>query len=384
MSEWERIRLNQVLDVAHGYAFPGEQMTECVDGGPIIVSIGNFDYRGGFRFNSTRVREFAGRYPAQFELLPYDLLVVMTCQTADGEILGLPALVPDDGRVYLHNQRIGLVVLNEAKIDRSFAYYVFLSPRVKQQLVVTATGTKVLHTAPGRIGAVEIDLPSLREQRAIGEMLVVLDDKIAVNERIATSAEQLAEAAYKKAVSTTCGSCRLGELLELKYGKSLPAASRNAGPFPVYGSGGISGWHDRPLVGGPGVVVGRKGSVGTVFWSQVDFFPIDTTFHVEMCRLDVGLQFAYFALKNLNLASMNSDSAIPGLNRENALALMVSVPSASELEKFRATASPLFDLKHEVLEESKSLARLRDALLPKLMSGEIRVRDAEKIVEEAV
>ena len=82
----------------------------------------------------------------------------MTCQTQGGEILGIPGKIPDDDKVYLHNQRMGKVVIKEPKkIDADFLYWVFLWNRFNQELVASATGTKILHTAPKRIEAFEFN-----------------------------------------------------------------------------------------------------------------------------------------------------------------------------------------------------------------------------------
>ncbi|WP_414504787.1 restriction endonuclease subunit S [Streptomyces sp. NEAU-L66] len=384
MNDWGKYRLGDLIKVRHGFAFAGDQMTDQLTGAPIVVSIGNFSYTGGFRFGSTRVREFRGDYPEEFELDPDDLLVIMTCQTEGGEILGIPALVPDDGKVYLHNQRIGRVECDESRLNKRFAYYLFLSSDVNRQLFNTASGTKILHTSPSRISEVQVVVPDLRDQCNIAKALGALDDKIAVNERIAATALHLGKALYRRAAESSRESAALGDLIELKYGKALPAARRESGPVPVFGSGGVSGSHNKSLVPGPGVVVGRKGTVGAVYWSQEDFFPIDTTFYVSLKSPDFSMEYVYFALQELGLEHMNSDSAVPGLNRANALALRVETLAPERIASFTRRARQLFDLKNRHEKENGSLADLRDTLLPQLMSGKIRVRDAEKIVEDAV
>lgn len=121
--------------------------------------------------------------------------------------------------------------------------------------------------------------------------------------------------------------CQLGDVLELRYGKALPDRNRKFGDIPVYGSGGIGGWHDVSLVSGPGVIVGRKGSVGSVFYESRNFFPIDTAYYVVPKDGQVDLRYAYYLLSSLPLTSMNSDVAVPGLNRDRALGLDIRVPS---------------------------------------------------------
>ena len=123
---------------------------------------------------------------------------------------------------------------------------------------------------------------------------------------------------------------KLGDLCPFVYGKSLPSTVRDeAGVISVYGSNGVVGKHSEACVFEPGVIVGRKGSVGEVHFSSANFWPIDTAFYVVgSSKCDVG--FAYYLLKSLDLKSMNSDSAIPGLNRDAAHSLNVSVPPLAE------------------------------------------------------
>src|SRR5690606_15660235 len=110
---WNQIELGELISVKHGWPFKGELFSDDLTGRPIVVNIGNFDYRGGFRFDSTRLREYRADYPAEYILHPGDVLLAMTCQTAGGEILGIPGTIPNDGRTYLHNQRLGKVVIKE-------------------------------------------------------------------------------------------------------------------------------------------------------------------------------------------------------------------------------------------------------------------------------
>ena len=119
----------------------------------------------------------------------------------------------------------------------------------------------------------------------------------------------------------------LGELVELAYGKALRAADRKGGPVPVYGSNGQVGWHDKGLVAGPGIVVGRKGNPGVVTWAHSDFFPIDTAFYVVPRGENEEMSFLFFALTSHELSSVSADSAVPGLNRNLAYMNRQLVPN---------------------------------------------------------
>lgn len=125
----------------------------------------------------------------------------------------------------------------------------------------------------------------------------------------------------------------LGDEIGLVYGKGLPQRSRVAGDFPVFGSNGQVDTHNEPLVKGPGIIVGRKGSVGEVIWTDEDFWPIDTTYYVKLKNPNDNLKYWYYQLKTLGLNKLNSHSAIPGLNRDVAYAKVVTKRTPEEQNK---------------------------------------------------
>jgi type I restriction enzyme M protein len=119
----------------------------------------------------------------------------------------------------------------------------------------------------------------------------------------------------------------LGEVVSLEYGKPLKAEHRVDGPYPVYGSNGVVGYHNEFLVQGPAIIVGRKGSAGAVNWSELACYPIDTTFWVRIkdtCTLD--LRFCYYQMAVLGLEYVNVQSGVPGLNRNDAYEKLLPLP----------------------------------------------------------
>jgi type I restriction enzyme, S subunit len=170
---------------------------------------------------------------------------------------------------------------------------------------------------------------------------------------------------------------KLGDALELAYGKALKQDDRHAGEVPVYGSSGVVGYHDASLVSGPGIVVGRKGNVGSVFWSDVDFHPIDTTYYVVS---ELPLRFWFYDLQNKNF--LNNDAAVPGLNRNQAYSLLTIIPAANVLGRFCGFAEDFSQLAKGLESASAALRRTRDLLLPKLISGEVEVSELDVAVPE--
>jgi type I restriction enzyme S subunit len=136
----------------------------------------------------------------------------------------------------------------------------------------------------------------------------------------------------------------IGDLLTLEYGKGLSQSKRKAGQYPVIGSGGIVGYNDEPLVKGPGIVVGRKGSIGTVYYEKSDFFPIDTVFYARLRSPEYDIKFVYYLLLTLNLSTLNSDAAVPGLNRHLAHRQKCKIPPLPTQRKIAAILSAYDDL----------------------------------------
>ena len=118
---------------------------------------------------------------------------------------------------------------------------------------------------------------------------------------------------------------QLGDVFTLNYGKGLPARDRVNGEFPVYGSAGIVGYHNRPIAKAPGIIVGRKGSIGEIYFSKKDYYPIDTSYYINSSD-KYDIRFSYHLLKQLNLKTLNTDAAVPGLNRNVAYQQKVRIP----------------------------------------------------------
>lgn len=135
----------------------------------------------------------------------------------------------------------------------------------------------------------------------------------------------------------------VGQFCPFHYGKSLPERDRRTGNFPVVSSAGIVGTHDEAFVDGPGVSVGRKGTVGSVTYIPQPFWPIDTAFYVIDDPANRDLRFTYYLLGSLGLSQMNSDSAVPGLNRDNAHSLEIVVPEIEEQRRISRTLGALDD-----------------------------------------
>ena len=176
-----KCKLRDLITIKHGFAFPGEHIiTE--DNGIVLVTPGNFKIGGGFK--EDKCKFFDGDYADEYVLHSGDLIVTMTDLSKTIDTLGYSAIVPKNGRVYLHNQRIGLVGIVSDILDKGYLYWFLRTPSYQKTIAATSSGSTVHHTSPDRIRDVTIDLPDLKSQKKIAVFLSVIDEKINLNNRI--------------------------------------------------------------------------------------------------------------------------------------------------------------------------------------------------------
>lgn len=381
---WDLINIGELCDIKHGFAFKSTYFAE--SGEFILLSPGNFEITGGLKLKGDKEKYYKGNIPEGYILSEGDLLVVMTDLMQSAPILGGAAIVPESNR-FLHNQRLGKIVdINTNMVDIRYLYYCLNNDAYRYQVRASASGATVRHTSPDRIRKCKIPLPPLPTQRRIAEILSAYDDLIENNRRRIRLLEEAARLLYRewfvhfrfpgyqqarwyadeqgRRLPVGWRYVELREVAQLNYGKSLPSVERSSsGEYPVYGSSGIVGYHNEFLIKGPGIVLGRKGNVGTVFFVNTDFYPIDTVYFVAS---DYSYFYINYWLENETF--LNSDAAVPGLNRNYVYSKLILLPSKSVLDQFDKFCIPQNELIWKLKGSVKIIQEARDLLLPRLMN----------------
>ena len=241
----------------------------------------------------------------------------------------------------------------------------------------------------------EILLPPVGTQRSIVAILSTYDDLIENNARRIQILDEMAKAIYREwfvefrypghqdtpLVESTIGTLPSGwgvgslqDLMILQRGFDLPRKIRSDGVVPVITATGQHGTHSDWAVRGPGVVTGRSGSLGRVMYIHEDFWPLNTTLWVKEFRAATP-ELAYFVLKSLDLAAYNSGAAVPTLNRNDISGHAMPLPPEPLVARFSAIAANNLGLARTLRAMNDNLHRIRDFLLPRLISGEIDVSD---------
>jgi type I restriction enzyme S subunit len=364
--------------------------------------------------------------------------VVLTTRGTVGNVAYFDAAVPFD------NVRInsGMVILraDPSRLLPRFLYLYVRSGDFMAQVASLQTGSAQPQLPIRDINRIELPLPPLPEQRAIAGVLGALDDKIEVNRKTARVLEGIARAVFTswfvdfdpvrrhphavasskapaaptaptlprplaalfptRLVDSVMGevpegwrASTLGEVIEIHDSKRIPLSSQQRaarpGPFRYYGAAGIVDHVDAYLFDGTYLLLGEDGSVVDgagrpvvqYVWGQ---FWVNNHAHVLTGTRGFSIEHLYLLAQGLNVKPFVTGAVQPKISQGNLKAIPIVLAPEPVNIAFGEIVAPLFARVKIAHDQSAILAALRDALLPKLISGELRIADAEKIVGRAV
>ena len=399
-SDWVSKPLSEVIDIISG-GTPKTSDPSFWNGGIPWLSI--VDFNNGNRYvNKTdkHITEAGLSKSATTMLQVRDIII-----SARGTV-GVLAQV---GKPMAFNQSCYGIRGKDKLADTDFIYYVL---KYSVQKLKTVSHGAVFDTITKQtFDLIDVMLPSYQEQERIAGVLGCLDDRIALLRETNATLETITQTLFKSwfvdfdpvhakqqgrepegmdadtaeffpdsfeeselgLVPRGWLPKRIDTLMKLSYGKALKADDRIAGEVPVYGSGGITGYHNESLVNDPSIIVGRKGTVGSLYWEDQPFFPIDTVFYIHSF---VPMTYCFYLLQTLGLRDMNTDAAVPGLNRNNVYRLMVPCAAQAVVSAFDGITRLIRDAIFRNSQQAQTLATLRDTLLPRLISGQLRLPEA--------
>lgn len=305
-----------------------------------------------------------------------------------------------------------------AMLDHRYLKYVLLGER--KAFLRFASGTTHQTIYFPEVKAFHIALPELPVQRAIADTLASLDDRIDLLRQTNATLESIAQALFKSwfidfdpvrakaegrepegmdaataalfpaefdesaqgLIPSGWETGAVEELFVLQRGFDLPAVQRTEGSYTVLAASGPHGTHAEAMVKGPGVVTGRSGVIGKVFFAHDDYWPLNTALWVKEFKRATPA-YAFQFLQTMDLMRLNAGSAVPSLNRNHVHAQPAIIPPTALVSAFTDIAMPLLQRIRANDEHGTQLATLRDTLLPRLISGKLRLPEAREVAEGA-
>lgn len=395
---WKKCKLGDFINIKHGFAFKGEFISS-KDNGKVVVTPGNFAIGGGFQ--EDKCKFYTGNFSEEYILKQNDLIVTMTDLSKEGDTLGYSAKVPNSNkRIYLHNQRIGLIEFKNSNIDKGFLYWYMRTYKYQKTIIGSCTGSVIKHTSPNRICEVEINLPDLETQQKIAKILSAIDDKIELNNSINNNLEQQIKYLYNDYFCNCNEEIKITELIDVRDGTHDSPKSTEQGKHLItskhlkkYGvdkstANIISEFdyakiNERSIVCTNDILISMIGTVGIV--SLIIENPVDFAVkNVGIFKTSNFIEYTYYihCFLNSNNTQKYIKSHLAGTTQKyislgELRNLIINKPDESQLNKFNLIVHPLYQQIILNVKENVRLIQLRDTLLPKLMSGEIDVSNVD-------
>lgn len=306
-----------------------------------------------------------------------------------------------------------LVIKNkdEKELDKKYLYYTLLQDNFFDYVTATSKGTKMPRGDKSAIMNYGIMLPPLNEQKAIANILSTLDEKIETNNQINEKLEEMAQALFKhwfvdfefpnengepykssggEMVESELGMIpkgwevgKLGDIISISSGKrpkEKQADSSEKYPFPIVGASSIMGYTSDFNYNEPVLIIGRVGTHGIIQRFTNKVWASDNTLVIKSKYYG----FTYNILKSIDYKSLNRGSTQPLITQKDIKNTTVLIPPSNVVNSYEDFYSSLFEKYRTNKVESDLLTKIRDSILPKLMSGEIRVPlDNEELVEQS-
>jgi len=398
-SRWKQHKLGDLLNIKHGFAFDGKNIV-IEPTNNILVTPGNFHIGGGFK--QDKFKYYKGSIPEGYILHEGDIVVTMTDLSQETDTLGYSAKIPKkNGAIFLHNQRIGLLeFISSDNTDQDYIYWLMRSFDYQRYILNSASGTSIMHTSPTRIRNYSFLLPPLEEQRSIAIILSGLEEKIDLLHRQNKTLESIAESIFRQwFVEEAEESWEERELNDIAqhvkealtpssqpndiyYHYSLPAFDSGRNPTVETGKDILS---NKYRVIKNSILVSKLNPRFPRIWgifgdSIVPNSICSTEFQVLRPTNIIYWSFIYYYLKSplatneLSGAAGGTSGSHQRVSPTDIMQLKFLLPSPDKIEKFDTLVKSQFEKIKRNMDEIQVLIQLRDSLLPKLLSGEARVK----------
>ncbi len=395
----KKYRLGELIGVSRGASLKGDFYA--ASGKYIRLTCGNFDYRNNcFKENTSKDNLFyTGEFRTEFLLEKGDLITPLTEQAIG--LLGSTAWIPESGK-YIQSQDIAKITCKEELLDKKFAYYLISSNMVKQQLSAAAQQTKIRHTSPDKIKDCTVWLPSLAEQKQIGQLLFDIDRKIEINRAINHNLEAMAKQLYdywfvqfdfpdengkpykssggkmvwneklKREIPGGWEVTNIGSILDKVF--ITPRLSTDeylpSGTYPIIDQAtdvyyaGFTEREEAVVNQYPAIVFGDH-SCAVKYVNFPFVRGADGTQVILSKDSNIPIEYLYYAMKGVKIGK--------GYARHFSFLKEqpVIVPSEKEVKDFEDTAQTFFEQITRNRKEILSLTKQRDELLPLLMNGQV-------------
>ena len=365
--KFSKYKLGELLRVTRGASLPGTGYAD--EGRYLRLTLANFHEEGGFKdFKSTQGKYFVEAFDNRFLMHKGDLITPLTEQSPG--LLGSVAFIPCDD-LYIQSQDVGLITCNSEKLDKTFAYYLFLTRSVREQISARSQQTKIRHTSPDKIADVEVYLPDLPTQLRIAGVLGSIDEKIELNRKKIAELEALAGVVYNQLVATNqCEYSTISAVATVKTGKQDSNFSTADGEYRFFTCSKDILWCDKYEFEGKAILLTGNGDLHVRYFDG-KFNAYQRTYVLQPndARLFMSIFFSVLSML-ISLARSASGSIVKFITKGDVEHIKVPAFKEQHQKLLNDCLSNVLNIEQEI----DALIRIRDKLLPLLMNGQVAVK----------
>lgn len=366
--DWAVLKFSEALKIKGRIGWKGYKTSDLRDSGPVVI--GGVNIKSNIYLNYSSI-SFLSR--EKYEESPEIMLkkgdvILVTRGNGIGDV-GL-----FNGEYYEATINPSVVILSDFKGDSKFLYYFLASPQGNEQVMSLEGGSSIPALYQGLLKTLELPFPEKKIQEGIVSVLSSLDDKIDLLNRQNATLEKMAETLFRQwfveEAKEEWEETTLSYFADFFNGKVRPTEE---GLIPIYGGNGILGYTNKSNYSGKSIIVGRVGAYcGSLYYENKDIWVSDNALLVK-AKIDNTVHFLFYLLKTLDLNSMAEGSSHPLLTQTLLKTVGIKRPPLQRIKEFDLSIEIIHNKIDKNQSQIRTLTTLRDTLLPKLMSGEVRV-----------
>ena len=376
MEEWKQYRLGDIISISSGLAYKGEHLGK---GDSFLLGMGCVSYTE--QFLEKGMRKYDGAYDERYSLKAGDIVLATRQQSDNLPILGMPAIIPQK----FHNQKMVFgtnlykVNLNSPDFSNSFLYWLLKTPNYIHHIKSCQTGTTVRMITKANIEDYTFFCPEKSEREKICKFLWNIENKIALNRRINDNLEQQAQALFKSwfVENASYSGVSISEYFLPNRGKNLLVSDAKGGITPVV-AGGLtpSAFHNVANTKAPVITISASGAnAGFVNLWGIPVWAADSSYIDSTIVSNIYFWYNLLKYNQKNIYESQTGSAQPHIYPKHIGNLLIPDLDMRKVECYESIVTSMYLQINEIQQETKFLSDLRDTLLPKLMSGELKIND---------
>ena len=369
---YRKIKFGDACELVRGISYKSSDYSVAEDPDAEVFINLKCVTKDGFRNDG--IKYYKGDHKNTQSLTTGDLLIANTDLTRNRAVIGNSILVPalDRSRACFSMDLCKINITDSSKLDKLYLYYYLKSPKARWYMINHSDGSTVVHLSTSSVSEMEMEVPSIEEQKKIVSILSSIDRKIACNNRTNDNLREIIKARYNYLIkSTDWPKIELGTVATISSGKR-PAAKIASGRVPVVGANGVMAYTNDYNFNEDVIITGRVGTLGAIKRYNDKIWASDNTLVIQTKYLNYVENY----LKNLDIQSLNRGSTQPLLTNSD-LKKQIIMFNESGVLKFERENQIIIDTIRGNNLENERLTKLRDTLLPELLNGKIDISNID-------